>query len=169
MLCHTRCQGSNTSSASCCASNINYQHGAALTWGWIFFLARRPRVWRAGGMEGSVIVMCHNFLRGASCSGYGWGQRCYRGSVSLVKPSGVICTELFAGWWEQLGRTGNLIRFQSKHSSAGSRGLSRNVAANCICLRFPQTHRATPMKARSRWNRNHNSWPQRAPQALLQF
>lgn len=52
---------------------------------------------------------------------------------------------------------GNLIRFQSKHSSAGSRGLSQNVAANCICLRFPQTHRTTPMKARSRWNRNHNS------------
>lgn len=56
---------------------------------------------------------------------------------------------------------GNLIRFQSKHSSVGSRGLSGNVAANCICLRFPQTHRTTPMKARSRWNRNHNFFDHR--------
>lgn len=144
-----RCQGSNTSSASYCASNINYQRGAALTWGWIFFLAPKPRARRAGE-RGSVIVMCHNFPRRASHSGYGRGQRCNRGSASEAKRAGVICTELFAVRWKQLGQTGDLIRFQSKHSSAGSRGLSPNIVANCICLHFPQ------LTVRHRWKRNRD-------------
>lgn len=31
-----------------------------------------------------------------------------------------------------------IIRFQSKHSSSGSRELCSNKVANCICLNFPQ-------------------------------
>lgn len=141
-----RCQGSNTSSASHCASDINYQRVAALTWDWIFFLALKPRERRAGE-QGSVIVVCHTPHR-ASHSGYGWGQRCNGGSASEAKRAGVICTELFAVRWKQLGQTGDLIRFQSKHSSAGSRGLSPNIVANCICLHFPQ------LTVRHRWKRN---------------
>lgn len=142
-----RCQGSNTSSDMYCESNINYQRGAALTWGWIFFLALKPTARRAG-KQGSVIVMCHNFPCRASHSGYGWGQRCNRRRASEAKCAGVICTELFTVWWKQLGQTGDLIRFQSKHSSTGSRGLSPNIVANCICLHFPQ------LTVRHRWKRN---------------
>lgn len=79
-----------------------------------------------------------------------WGYRWW----SLLESS---VRSYLRGGESNLVRQGNLIRFQSKHGSRGSRGLSWNVAANCICLRFPQTHRTTPMKARSRWNRNHNS------------
>lgn len=121
----------------CCCSDMGLN---------IFLGTKKPRD-RRTGEQGSVIVMCHTPHR-ASHSGYGWGQRCNRGSASEAKCAGVICTELFAVRWKQLGETGDLIRFQSKHSSAGSRGLSPNIVANYICLHFPQ------LTVRHRWKRN---------------
>lgn len=131
------CRESNTSEASYCGSAANHQRGGALTWGRLLFLALKLRERRAGEW-GSLIVMCHNFPLWASHSGYGRGQRSNGGSPSEATRAEVICTELFAMRWKQLGETGDLIRFQSQHGAAGSRRLSPNMVANCIRLHFPQ-------------------------------
>lgn len=148
-------------------SNVSTQHGAALTRGWILFLTLKPREGRAREW-GSLIVMCHNFPLRASHSGYGRGQRCNRGSPSQAQRAEVICTELFVVRWKQLGQTGDLIRFQSKHSAAGSRRLSPNIVANCICLHFPQLT-VQHQRKRNLDGTGTISKPQRAPQPYLNF
>lgn len=147
-------------------STVNYQCSAALTWDWILFLASKARGRRARQWA-SLIVMCHNFPLRASQS-YGWGQRCNRGSPSEARRAEVICTELFGVRWSQLGQTGDLIRFQSKYSAAGSRRLSPNIAANCICLHFPHLT-VQQQRKRNLDGTGTISKPQRAPQRNLNF
>lgn len=118
---YTGCQGSNTIEAYSLLHIASYQRGAALTGGWILFLALEPWEYRAG--ERGSLWCAIIFLLRAPPSGYGWGQRCNMEGVH--QQQSVLKSSVRSySWWEgkQLAQTQDLIRFLSKH---GARRLYR--------------------------------------------